>query len=741
MLRLSRYFKPYVGMLLLAIILLFVQANAELALPDYMSQIVNVGIQQGGVDTAVAEAMRKETMEHLVLFMSEEEAASVLDAYSRQTVTAGNDLAGRYPTAAGHEIYVRNELTSDEIARLEPIMGKAFMVVGGIESGGTDASGTGTMTALDLSKLPPGASPFDMLKMIPASQRELMVEEMTAKFAAMGPDMLVQAAARFVTAEYDALGMDTGSIRLRYILRTGGWMILLTLLSAVSTVIVGLLSARIAAGFGRDLRDRVFQTVESFSNAELDKFSTASLITRSTNDIMQIQMVSVMLIRMVFYAPIIGVGGIIRAIGKSSSMWWIIAAAVGALSVLVLIVYKVAVPRFKLIQKLMDRLNLVSREGLSGMMVIRAFNMQSHEEERFDQANDELTSTMLFVNRVMVLMMPFMMLIMNGLSVLIIWVGSHEIAASSMQVGDMMAFLQYSMQIVMSFLMLSMMFIMLPRAAVSADRVADVLETDSSIKDPEVPTTYPKEFEGTVEFDHVSFRYGAAEADVIHDMSFTAKPGETTAFIGATGSGKSTVVNLIPRFYDVTEGTIRVGGVDVRSVSQHDLRDKIGYIPQKATLFSGTIAENLRYADEDATEEELSESVSIAQAEEMVRTREEGMEAELSQGGINLSGGQKQRLSIARALVKRPPIFIFDDSFSALDFATDSRLRRALKEKTGESTVIIVTQRVSTIKNAEQIIVLDEGRIVGRGTHHELMEECETYREIATSQLTLEELA
>lgn len=742
MLRLSRYFKPYVGMLLLAVVLLFVQANAELALPDYMSQIVNVGIQQGGVDTAVAEALRKDTMEHLLLFMSEEEAAKVLDAYSLEEVTAENNLAGRYPTATGHEIYVRDELASDETAQLEPIMSKAFMVVGGIESGGTAGSSVGPMAGFDLSKLPPGASPFDMLKMAPASKREVMLEEMTAKFAAMGPDMLVQAAARFVTAEYDALGMDTGRLRHQYILRTGGWMMLLTLLSAVSTVIVGFLSARIAAGFGRDLRDRVFQTVESFSNAELDKFSTASLITRSTNDIMQIQMVSVMLIRMVFYAPIIGVGGIIRAIGKSSSMWWIIAAAVGALSVLVLIVYKVAVPKFKLIQKLMDRLNLVSREGLSGMMVIRAFNMQSHEEKRFDEANEELTSTMLFVNRVMVIMMPFMMLIMNGLSVLIIWVGSHEIAASSMQVGDMMAFLQYSMQIVMSFLMLSMMFIMLPRAAVSADRVADVLETDSSIKDPEKPESYREnEFDGTVEFERVSFRYGAAEEDVIHDISFTARPGETTAFIGATGSGKSTVVNLVPRFYDVTEGTIRVGGVDVRNVSQHDLRDKIGYIPQKATLFSGTIAENLRYADDNATEELLSESVSIAQAEEMVQTRENGMDAELSQGGINLSGGQKQRLSIARALVKRPPIFIFDDSFSALDFATDARLRRALKEKTGESTVIIVTQRVSTIKNAEQIIVLDEGRIVGQGTHHELMENCETYREIATSQLTLEELA
>jgi ATP-binding cassette subfamily B multidrug efflux pump len=485
----------------------------------------------------------------------------------------------------------------------------------------------------------------------------------------------------------------------------------------------------------------LFERVENFSNTEFDKFSTASLITRSTNDVTQIQMVVFLLLRIVFFAPIMGVGGIIMALNKSTSMWWIIALAVLALICLIGVVFSVSLPKFRIMQSLIDRLNLVTRENLSGMMVIRAFNMQKFEEDRFDKANVDLTSTSLFVNRVMVTMFPFMMIIMNGLSLLIIWVGAHQVAQSSMQVGDMIAFLQYSMQIVFAFLMLSMMFIIIPRASVSGGRIADVLETKPSIHDPQEPKQFKEPFSGAVEFRDVSFRYPDALEDVLHNISFTAHPGQTTAFIGSTGSGKSTVVNLIPRFYEATSGSILVDGTDIRQVRQHDLRDKIGYIPQRGMLFSGTIGSNLRYADEDAPDDSLKEAADIAQASEFIFEKPEGLEAEISQGGANVSGGQKQRLSIARALVKKAPIYIFDDSFSALDFKTDSALRKALKEKTSSSTVLIVTQRVSTIKNADQIIVLDEGKVVGKGRHEELMEDCETYREIAMSQLSMEELA
>jgi ATP-binding cassette subfamily B protein len=491
----------------------------------------------------------------------------------------------------------------------------------------------------------------------------------------------------------------------------------------------------------RDVRRDVFKKVESFSSAEFNTFSTASLITRSTNDVTQVQMVTFMVMRMVFYAPILGVGGVIRAVGKGASMSWIIAAAVLTLLTFIMIVFAVALPKFKIIQSLIDRLNLVTRENLSGMMVIRAFNKQQFEENRFDKANQDLTSTSLFVARVMVTMMPFMMLILNGLSLLIIWVGSHQVAEANMQVGDMMAFLQYTMQIVFAFLMLTMMFIFLPRAAVSGARIADVLETELTIKDPEDPKEFNEPFSSKIEFRNVSFKYPDAPDNVIHDISFTAQPGETTAFIGSTGCGKSTVINLIPRFYDVTEGEIIVDGTDVRDVMQTDLRDKIGYVPQQGTLFSGTIESNLLYADENASTEDLQEAVQIAQASEFVFENEKGFSAEIAQGGTNVSGGQKQRLAIARALVKQPPIYIFDDSFSALDFKTDSALRKALKEKTGESTVLIVTQRVATVKSADQIIVLDEGRVVGKGKHEELMGSCETYQEIATSQLSKEELS
>ncbi|NTV37737.1 MAG: ABC transporter ATP-binding protein, partial [Anaerolineales bacterium] len=560
------------------------------------------------------------------------------------------------------------------------------------------------------------------------------------KFATLGDSMINQMAVGAVKTEYTAIGMNTDKLQTQYILNAGVLMLLVSLLSITCTIAVGYISAKVAAGVARTMRKDVFQKVESFSNTEFDKFSTASLITRSTNDVTQVQMVIIMMMRMVIYAPIIGIGGVIRALDKSTSMWWIIALAVIVLLGLILTVFSIALPKFKAIQNLIDRLNLVMRENLAGMMVIRAFNMQAFEEKRFDKANNDLTGISLFINRIMVVMMPVMMLVMNGLSLLIIWVGAHQVAESTMQVGDMMAFLQYAMQIVFAFLMLSFMFIILPRASVSAGRIADVLETKASIVDPQQPRDFSAQFQGRVEFRNVSFRYPGAQEDVIHDISFTANPGEMTAFIGSTGSGKSTIINLIPRFYDVTEGTILVDNIDVREVTQHALREKIGYIPQKGMLFSGTIESNLRYSDENASTEALKEAADIAQASEFIFAKEEGMSAEISQGGANVSGGQKQRLSIARALVKKPPIYIFDDSFSALDFKTDAALRKALKEKTSDSTVFIVSQRVATIMHAEQIIVLDEGIIVGKGKHSELMESCEVYRDIALSQIGKEAL-
>jgi ATP-binding cassette subfamily B multidrug efflux pump len=746
MLRLIKHLRPFLTLILLAIALLFIQANADLALPDYLSRIVNVGIQQGGVESAVPLAIRQSEMSRLFLFMSDPEKADVLAQY-RLVDSSSPDYATNladYPTLAEEPVYVLQPgVDKAVIERLNPVMGKALLAVSGIEQAITNpelAASMASRMGFDLSKIPAGMDVFSVLAKIPAAQRSQLMTMVDQRFAALGPSMIVQAAVAPVKAEYAALGMDTAGPQTAYILRTGLRMLLISLLSVACSVLVGYLAARTAAGLARDLRRLVFRKVESFSSTEFDRFSTASLITRSTNDITQIQMVVIMLVRMVFYAPIIGVGGVIRAMSKDVSMWWIIAVAVVTLVVLIVIVYQIAVPKFRIMQSLIDRLNLVTRESLSGMMVIRAFNRQPFEEQRFDQANLDLTRTSLFVNRVMVILMPLMMLIMNGLAMLIIWVGAHQVAQSSMQVGDMMAFMQYAMQIVFAFLMLSMMFIILPRADVAANRVADVLEAEISIRDPEAPQRLPEPFRGSVEFRNVSFRYPGAEEDVLHDISFTARPGQTTAIIGTTGSGKSTIVSLIPRFYEVTTGAICLDGVDIRSVTQHDLRDKIGYIPQRSVLFSGTIESNLRYADADASDERLRTSADIAQATEFISTSPEGMAAEIAQGGANVSGGQKQRLAIARALVKRPPIYIFDDSFSSLDFKTDAALRRALKAGTAASTVLIVTQRISTIKNAEQIIILDEGRIVGQGPHAELMQTCEPYRVIAQSQLSEEEL-
>ena len=745
MLRLVKYLKPYTLLIVLDIALLFGQAFADLALPDYLSKIVNIGIQQGGVENAVQEAIRKSEMDKVLLFMDGEDQATVLADYTLidQNSPEYQKNVEIYPALKEEPIYILNPVDKAEMEKLNSIMAEPMIIVYSLEqimADPTKAAAMGQQMGFDLSKIPPGTDIFVLLSRMPA-----VLSQITAafdlKFATMNEAMINQMAVQAVKAEYVALGMDTTKIQNQYILQTGIAMLLITLVSGLCAIGVGYLSARTAAGMAMDVRRALFQRVEGFSSAEIDKFSTASLITRSTNDITQVQMVVMMIMRIVFYAPIIGVGGVIRAIGKATSMWWIIALAVVILLGLIVTVFSIALPKFTSIKKLIDRLNLVTRENLSGMMVIRAFNMQAYEEECFDKANQDLTSTMLFISRVMVIMMPVMMLLMNCTMLLIIWVGSHEVAQSQIQVGDMMAFMQYAMQIVFAFLMMSMMFIMLPRAAVSGDRIADVLETEPLIKDPEQPKQFSTPFRGAVEFRNVNFRYPGAEEDVLHDISFTAQPGQTTAFLGTTGSGKSTIVSLIPRFYEVAEGGVYIDGVNIKEVTQHDLRDKIGYVPQKSSLFSGTIESNLRYADENASEESLKLATDIAQASEFIFSREEGMQAEIAQGGANVSGGQKQRLAIARALVKQPPIYIFDDSFSALDYKTDSALRKSLKEKTSDSTLLIVTQRIATIKNAEQIIVLDEGRIVGKGTHHELMQKCEVYQGIALAQLSKEELA
>lgn len=741
MVKLAKYLKPFLGGLIVAIALLFVQAMADLALPDYMSNIVNKGIQQGGIENAVPEAIREEQMKKVLFFMTDEEKQLIESNYELITKESVNydKLIKKYPALKEGNIFVKKDIKKDEMQEMDSTMAKALLSVYGVEQ--IKANPKDGMIELNGKKLPANIDLYAMLKKMPSSEIIKLRQEMNKKFEALGEKMLVQAAAPMVKAEYKALGMDTEKLQSNYIIRAGLYMLLIALLGALCTIIVSFLSAKIAAGLARNLRKEIFSKVQSFSNTEFDKFSTASLITRTTNDITQIQMLIVIMIRMVIYAPIMGVGGVIRALDKSASMSWIIALAVVLLLGLITTVFSIALPKFKLVQKLVDKLNLVTRENLSGMMVIRAFNTEHFEEERFDKANTDLTRNSLFINRVFAFMMPIMMFIMNGVTLLIVWIGAHQIAKSSMQVGDMMAFMQYAMQILFSFLMLSAMFIMIPRASVSGQRIAEVLETTTDISDPVNPKSLGENIKGIVEFKGVSFKYPGAEEDILKDINFKALPGQTTAFIGSTGSGKTTLVNLIPRFYDVTNGQILIDGIDIREITQRELRSKIGYIPQKGSLFSGTIESNLKYADENATEEELMKAAKIAQATEFIKERPEGLKGEISQGGTNVSGGQKQRLSIARAIVKKPRIYIFDDSFSALDYKTDTALRRELKDSTKNSTVLIIAQRISTIKNAEQIIVLDEGQIVGMGTHRELMEKCQTYQEIALSQLSKEELA
>ena len=749
MFRIAKYLKPFTLLILISIVLLFFQAMANLALPDYMSNIVNVGIQQGGIENAVPEAIRKSQMDKLTIFMDSESRSEVLESYTLVAMTSSDhrEYLKKYPQLENEGIYVLNKISGEKTAIINKYMGRAFLAVTAIEQMIADpekAAAAGDMLGFDMAKIPEDMTAgqvFAMIENLPETQLSGLLDGMNGQFDVLGDRMVTQSAVSSVKAEYAVLGMDTGRVQSNYIWNAGLLMLLLSLVSAACTVAVGYLSAKTAAGLAKNLREMVFSRIESFSNTEFDKFSTASLITRSTNDITQIQMLVIVLIRMVFYAPILGIGGIILALGKSTSMSWIIAVAVIVIISLIMVIFSVTLPGFRKMQDLIDRLSLVTREDLSGIMVIRAFNTQKFEEKRFDRANIDLTRTSLFVNRAMVILMPAMMLVMNGVSLLIVWVGAHQVAASNIQVGDMMAFLQYAMLIIMSFLMLSIMFIMIPRASVSAGRVADVLETESIIRDPEKPAKFTMPVQGRVDFKNVSFRYPEAEEDVIHNISFTARPGETTAVIGSTGSGKSTLGNLLLRFYDVSRGKISVDGIDIREVTQHDLRERIGYVPQKSILFSGTVESNLRYADENASDQKIKEAAEIAQALDFIDEKPEGFNTGISQSGKNVSGGQNQRLSIARALVKDPGIIVLDDCFSALDFKTDRALRKALKKYSAKSTLFIVAQRVGTVMNAEQIIVLDDGKIAGRGTHRELMESCDIYREIALSQLSKEELA
>ena len=745
MLKLIKYLKSSVASILIIVVLLVGQAACDLTLPQYTSNIVNVGIQQGGVENAAPTVIRVSEMNKLFLFMSQADQDTVLQSYKKldkadMTAADADKALKKYPQLAKEPLYERTAKDDETIDALSRLLSKPMLVVMGFSG---DNEEMGAMANQMLSSLPPqmaGKDVFDVLAMMTDEQRSQMITAINDKMKEMPDSILEQSAVVFVKQEYQAVGIDTDKLQNNYVLLTGAKMLGLALLSMLLTVLVGFIASRVAASLGKELRGRVFRKVVSFSHAELDRFSTASLITRSTNDIQQIQMLFVMLLRIVFYAPIIGIGGVIKVLNTNTSMAWIIAVAVMAVLTLVIVLFAVAMPRFKIMQKLVDKVNLVTREILTGLPVIRAFSTQKHEEERFDKANKDLTRTNLFVNRVMTTMMPMMMLIMNGITVLIMWNGAHGVDVGSMQVGDLMAFMQYTMQIVMAFLMISMFSIMLPRASVSAGRIEEVLQTEPVIRDPEQTASFDDAKKGLVEFRNVSFRYPGAEENVLEGISFTAKPGETTAFIGSTGSGKSTLINLIPRFYDITEGELLVDGADVRRVSQHDLRAKIGYVPQKGVLFSGTIASNLRYGNNDASQEELDKAAQIAQAADFIGEKPDGFDSEISQGGTNVSGGQKQRLSIARAIAIHPEIYIFDDSFSALDYKTDVALRKALKEETAGSTVLIVAQRISTILHAEQIIVLDEGKIVGKGTHKELLKTCEVYQQIAMSQLSKEEL-
>lgn len=717
MLKMFHYMKERWYYVVMIIVLLFVQAYCDLSLPDYTSKIVNVGIQQKGIEDGVPDTIRKESMEHLLLFLDEEEKAEVEDAYTLKD-----------------DVYKRNDVTKEERDELNSIFAIPMMAAGSLED---EEKAAEIKTQMGL---PEESDLWQVLEQLPQEQLDAMKDSLTEKIKEMPESIVTQAAVQFVQTEYEAQGIDVDAMQIQYLMTSGLKMLAMALVIMLAAVSVTFLSSRVAAFLGRNLRNGVYRKVISFSGEELNHFSTASLITRSTNDIQQVQLVFAMIFRIVLYAPILGVGGVLKVLQTDVSMTWILGVAVVAILILVGFLFAVAMPKFKILQYRIDELNLVSREILTGLSVIRAFSREKHEEERFEEVNERLTKTNLFVNRCMTFMMPAMMLIMNGITVLIIYNGSHAVDNGTMQVGNMMAFMQYAMQIIMSFLMITMMSIMLPRASVSAKRINEIMETKVSIESPETAKIPENNKKGEVRFEHVGFAYPGAEEETLSDINFTAQKGETVAFIGSTGSGKSTLVNLIPRFFDVTSGKILVDGVDIREMGLHDLRERIGYVPQKGVLFSGTIDSNIRYGKEDATKEEVNRAAEIAQAQEFIGQKEKGMESEIAQGGTNVSGGQKQRLSIARAIAKNPEIYIFDDSFSALDYKTDVVLRRALKKETKDATTLIVAQRISTILHADKILVLDEGKIVGEGTHKELLKTCEVYQQIAMSQLSKEEL-
>ena len=741
------------------VLLLIVQAAGDLTLPDYTSKIVNVGIQNGGIENVAPEVIRKSEMENLLIFTDDDD--KILSSYeeiSKENLENSEyeKLVKKYPALENEVLYKIKKLSSSEQEDLDSLMAKPLMMLSTLENEETSeqmkqqmleqmSASAQTQVNAQMSEQQKSAmqnmSLMEIIKQMPKEQLDKMLETVNQKIDDMQESILEQAAIQEVKNEYKAIGIDTDSLQNQYIIILGLKMLGISLAIMVSAISIMCLSARVAARLAKTLREKVFKKVLNFSNKEFSEYSTASLITRSTNDIQQIQGLIAILFRVVVYAPIIGIGGFLRVLNQSDdSMAWIIGVAILAILFVVATLFIIAMPRFKKLQQLIDKLNLVAREILTGLPVIRAFNTEKKEEKRFDKANIDLTKTNLFVNRAMSFMMPILMLIMNGISLLIVWVGAHGIDNGTMQVGNMMAFIQYTMQIVMSFLMISMVSIMLPRASVSANRINEIIETDEAIKDSKESKKLNPSKKGFVEFKNVSFRYPDSDEEVLSDISFTAEPGKTTAIIGSTGSGKSTIVNLIPRFYDVTSGNLLIDGVDIKDIANKDLRKIIGFVPQKGILFSGTIESNIKYGNPNMSDEQMIEAAQIAQATEFIESKPEKYQEPIAQGGSNVSGGQKQRLSIARAIAIDPEILVFDDSFSALDFKTDSILRAELAKKTKDKTVIIVAQRINTILNADQIIVLEDGKVVGKGTHEELLKNNEIYKQIALSQLSAEEL-